>query len=117
MNNKFNKVFPSFHLFNKEFAPGYCLINIFSSCFSFHISSQSDKCLNVYIQALDNIALTSSSDPSIALMVADTSIKNQVATSISHIHIHNKQVIKIIHHAVNVTTTEAELFAIKCGRN
>jgi len=71
----------------------------------------------VYIQALDNITLTFSSDSSIALMVADTSIKNQVATSISHTHIHNKQVIKIIHHAVNVTTTEAKLFAIRCGIN
>ena len=71
----------------------------------------------MYIQALDNITLTFSSDFSIALKIADASIKNQVATSISHIHIYNKQVIKMIHHAINVTTTEAKLFAIRCGIN
>jgi len=36
MNNRFNKVFPSFDLLNVEFSPGSCLIDIFPSCFSFH---------------------------------------------------------------------------------
>ena len=117
MDNRFNKVFFSFDPFNKEFVLGYCLIDIFSSHFSFHILSKSDKCLNMYIQALDNIALTFSSDPSIALVVADASIKNQVAISISYIHVHNKQVIKIIYHTVNVIITEAKLFAIRYSIN
>ena len=118
MDNRFNKVFPSFDPFNKEFAPGYYFIDIFSNCFSFYTSSkQSNKKFNAHIQALDNIALTFSSDPSITLMVSDTSIKNQVTTSISHIHVHNKYVIKTIHYVVNVTTTEAELFTIRCGIN
>ena len=117
MDNRFNKVFFSFDPFKKQFVLGYCLIDIFSSHFSFHILSKSDKCLNMYIQALDNIALTFSSDPSIALVVADASIKNQVAISISYIHVHNKQVIKIIYHTVNVTITEAKLFAIRYSIN
>jgi len=37
--------------------------------------------------------------------------------SISHIYIHNKLVIKIIHHAVDIMTTEAKLFTIRCGIN
>ena len=118
MDNRFNKVFPSFDMFNKEFTPDHHLINIFLNCFSFYTSSkQSDKSLNIHIQALDNIALTSSLDPSIALVVSDISIKNQVVTSISHIYVHNKQVIKTIHHMVNVMTTEAELFTIRCSIN
>jgi len=37
--------------------------------------------------------------------------------SISHVHIHNKPVIKMIHDVVNVTTTEAKLFAIRYSIN
>ena len=117
MDNKFNKVFLSFDPFNKKFAPDHHLINIFSSCFFFHISSQSNKCLNVHIQALDNITLTFSSNLSIVLIVADASIKNQVATFISHVYIYNKQIIKMIHYTVNVTTTEAKLFTIRYSIN
>jgi len=45
------------------------------------------------------------------------SIKNQGATSIAHIHIYNNLVIKTLHYTVNITSTEAELFAIRCGIN
>jgi len=44
-------------------------------------------------------------------------IKNNVTTSIAYIHVHDRPVIKTIHHATNVTSTEAELFAIRCGIN
>jgi len=43
--------------------------------------------------------------------------KNNVATSIAHIHIHDYPIIKMLHHAINVTSTEAELFAIRYGIN
>jgi len=45
------------------------------------------------------------------------SIKNQVATSIAHIHVSNNPIIKTLYYAVNVTSTKAELFAIRCGIN
>jgi len=61
--------------------------------------------------------IVSSLDPTYALVVTDVSIKNNVATSIAHIHVHDKPVIKTVYHAVNVTTMEAELFAIRCGIN
>ena len=47
----------------------------------------------------------------------NTSIKNHVTTSISYIHSYNSPVIKTCHHTVNVSTTEAELFTIRCGIN
>ena len=118
MNNKFNKVFLSFDLFNKEFAPSSQLIDIFSSQFSFYLSpKQTNNNFKTHICLLNNISFKSSLDPSYTLVVSDTSIKNYIATSISYIHIHNKPVIKTLHHAVNVTTMKAKLFTIRCGIN
>ena len=51
------------------------------------------------------------------LVITDASIKNNITTSISHIYIHNKPITKTLHHTVNVTSIEAELFAIRCGIN
>jgi len=45
------------------------------------------------------------------------SIKNNVAMSIAYIHIYNKPLTKMIHHVVLITSTEAELFAIRCSIN
>jgi len=39
MDNRFNKVFSSFDPYNSEFSPGSRIIDIFSSCFSFHRQS------------------------------------------------------------------------------
>ena len=57
------------------------------------------------------------SSPSITIIASDASIKNNVTTSILHIHICNKPLTKTIHHAVHVTSTEVELFAIRCSIN
>ena len=69
------------------------------------------------MQQLNEITLQSSSSPNSAIVITDASIKNDIATSISHIHIHNHPLIKMVHHATYVTSTEAELFAIRCGIN
>ena len=109
MDDKHNKFFPSFSFFNKEFNPGNCIVDIFSDCFFFHPCS-----LNVkkYIESLKKITLRASSDPFWSIVVSDVSIKNQVATSISHIHSFNKSIVKTLHRAINITTAKAELFAI-----
>jgi len=52
-----------------------------------------------------------------AIVISDTSIKSQVATSITHIHIHDNPVIKTLHHVVNITSIKAKLFAIRCDIN
>jgi len=54
---------------------------------------------------------------STAIIVTDASIKNDIATSISHVHLTNHPVTKMLYHVAFVTSTEAELFAIRCGIN
>ena len=52
-----------------------------------------------------------------AIIVIDASIKNDIAISISHIHLASHPMIKTVHYMAFVTSTEAELFAIKCSIN
>ena len=52
-----------------------------------------------------------------AIIVIDASIKNDIATSISYMHLANHPLIKIVHQAAFVTNTEAKLFAIRYGIN
>ena len=61
---------------------------------------------------LEEVTFKAFSNPFSIIVVLDTSIKNQVATSISHIHSFNKLVIKTLHRAINITTAEAKLFTI-----
>ena len=118
MDNRFNKVFSSFDPHNQEFSPGSRIIDTFSSWFSFHsFNKHSKNNLTLQSYQLDDLLIVASLDPSYALVITDTSIKNNVATSITHIYIYNKPVIKTLHHVVNITTTEAELFTIRCGIN
>jgi len=51
------------------------------------------------------------------LIVTDASVKNNVATSIMHIHVHNKPMVKTLHHAINTTSTKTEFFALRYGIN
>ena len=104
MANRLNKCFPSFISLHLEFSPRLRVIDNFSD----------DKS---HTYQLNNIVLESSSSPSTTIIVSDASIKNNVATSILHMHINNKPLTKTIHHVVHVTSTEAELFAIRCNIN
>ena len=63
------------------------------------------------------MVLRNSSLPQTALVITDASIKNDIATSVSHILIANHPLIKTVHHTLYVTSTKAELFAIRCGIN
>ena len=116
MDNSFNKVFLSFVPLHPEFSPSHRVIDIFPSHFSFYsFSEQKDNSFKKHIQQLDNLAIKSPSIPLYALIIIDTNIKNNVTTFISYTHIHNKPITKTLYNAVNITSTEAELFAIKCG--
>ena len=59
------------------------------------------------------MVIESSSLQSIAIIATDASIKNNITISILHMHISNQPRIKTLHYAVFVTSSEAELFAIK----
>ena len=63
------------------------------------------------------MVLQFSSFPSMAIVVTDTSIKNDIATSISHVHLVNRPLTKTVHYAVFVTSMEAVLFTIRCSIN
>ena len=118
MDKKFNEVFSSFDPHNSEFSPGSRIINIFSSHISFYsFNKHSENNLISYSHQLDNLVIVSSEDPLYTLVVTNTSIKNYMATSIAYIYVCDRPVVKTLHHAVNITSTEAELFAIRCGIN
>jgi len=116
MDNQYNEVFPSFNPLHPELLPGNRVIDIFSDCFSFHLVSKCNS-LKDWIQKLDNLAIKSSGVSTQALVITDASVKNNVTTSISHIHIHDKLIIKTLHYASNITSTKAELFTIRYGIN
>ena len=63
------------------------------------------------------MTIQASMSPHVAIVVSDVSIKNDIATSISYIHICDQPLVKTVHHVAFVTSTEAELFAIRCGIN
>lgn len=69
------------------------------------------------IANLLNTNQASSSNTNKSIVVTDASIKSNVATSIAHIYIYDKSIIKTLYHMVNITFTEAELFFIKCSIN
>ena len=105
-NNRLNRVFPSFIHFSSEFSPRNRLIDIYSSHF-FHSTNKHKKGRKVYIQKLNNLTFQVSDDSKIVIVVSDASIKNQVATSIAHIYIHNNPVVKNFYHTVNITSIKA----------
>ena len=113
-NNRLNGIFNSFNPFSCEFSLENRLINIFPSRFSFHLLDRKNvKSKKAHMCKLNKLILQASVDPRTAVIVS----KNQVAMSIAHIHVHDNPVIKTLHHAINVTSTEAEPFAIRCGLN
>ena len=115
-NNKLYGIFSSFSPFHLELFPGSRIIDNFPECFSFNLSNK-EKSDKICFQQLDDMVLESSSSLSIAIIVTDTSIKNDIATSILHIYLTNHLMTKMVHHTAFVTSTEAELFVIRCSIN
>ena len=70
VDNKYNEFFPSFSFFNKEFKPGNRLIDFFPDHFSFHFCSPN---LKKHIEKLDEITFRMSPNPSLTIVVSDTS--------------------------------------------
>jgi len=72
---------------------------------------------NAYIHTLNKIFDNSLSNANTILVVSNTSIKNSIITSISHIHSSQNILAKIIYHIINITFTKIELFLIRCRIN
>ena len=91
---------------------------MYSSHFSFYYSDRkSSNIRKTHLCHLDEIVFNALSNPKMAVIISNVSIKNQVAISIAHIHTHDSPIVKTIHHTINITFTKAELFAIRCGLN
>lgn len=120
MNSKncLNKVFSFFNKLHKEFSLGFCLVDTFPDHFIFNIVNHKDmKAKITHWKKLDKIFDNSILNPNIVIVIADISIKNNITTSILHIYNGQDIVVKTIYHTMNVTFTEAKLFAIKCRIN
>ena len=73
MNNRFNKVFLSFSLFNYEFSLGNKLIDVFSNYFSFYsLNRKSNHNVKSHLLKLNSITLQASSNPHLVVVVTDT---------------------------------------------
>jgi len=83
----------------------------------FHANHESKDNKTAHIQKLNECIIHVSTDPKTLIIILDASVKNNVSTSITHIHLFLNPIKKMIHHAVNVTSMEAELFTIRCGIN
>jgi len=118
MDNHFNEIVPLFDPINSELFPSHIIIDMFSNHFSFQpLSKVANYNVTSQVQKLDRIAFKSLDSPSTVLVILNASIKNNVATSITYIHIRERPVTKTLHHTLNVTNTEAELVAIRCSIN
>ena len=90
----------------------------FSDQFSFNLVNKTEKEKDkTRTQELDDMVLYNSSSPHTALVITDASIKNDIATSISHVHLVNRSLTKTVYHASFMTTIETEMFTIRCGIN
>jgi len=77
MDNRFNKVFPSFSPFHYNFLLGNRFIDVFSNHFSFHsLNRKSNQDIKSHLLKLDNITLQALSDHYLVVVVTDVSIKN-----------------------------------------
>ena len=114
MYNRCNEFLSAFTLLDKEFSLGNHLHDNFPDRFSFYPHPYNTK---DQLHKLDNIIISTPSDPLACIIILDMSIRNHIATSVSHVHSFNWPIIKICYQAVNMSTTEAELFAIRCSIN
>ena len=114
-NNCLNGIFSSFNSLNSEFHPGSKLIDIFSSHFSFYKANYHNKeTRTAYCNKLDNLILNVSLKSNTIIVISDASIKNNIAISIVYIHSFSSFIKKMLYHAIDITSTVTELFAIRC---
>ena len=114
MDNRCNEFLLAFTLLNKKISLGNHLCDNFPDCFFFYFHPHNTK---DQLCKLDDIIISTSSDSSACIIISDISIKNYIATSILYIHFFNWPIIKICHQAINMSTTEAKLFAIRYSIN
>jgi len=109
INHWLNQIYPTFDSLNHELRAH--IIDIFSDCFSFNtIKRADDKARAIHRHRLNSVFQEAQNSPASSVIA---SVKSDVATA--YIWKTNTIVSKTCHHAMDVTSGEAELFAIRCG--
>ena len=117
-NNWLNKVFSAFNRLHKKLSSSFRLVDNFSNCYSFYtVNWKNTEVKNAYLCFLDKIFDNSLSNFNTVLVISDASVKNNVATLISHIHQGSNIIAKTIHYAINVIFPEMELFSVRYDIN
>jgi len=93
------------------------LVDTFSDCFFILVNKKYPDTLTSHHNGLNNILENSFIGSDTILIIIDVSVKNKVATLISHIYRDQEIIAKTVHHTMNVKPTEVKLFAIKCRIN
>ena len=91
MDNRCNEFLPSFALLDKKFSLENCLCDNFPDCFSSYSQFHN---INDQLCKLDNITIQASLDSLACIVISNASIKNQVATSVLHVHSFDRPIIK-----------------------
>ena len=92
--------------------------NGFSDWFSFSLfDKHHDDTKKIRTQQLNNMVIELLNSSSTAIIITDASVKNDITTSILHMHTYNNPITKTLHHVVYITSTEIELFTIRCSIN
>jgi len=115
VNNHLNGILSSLH---KELSSGFWLVDNFPDHFSFYTVNHKDKDIkNAHLCKLNKVFKDSLVDSKTVIVIFNTSIRNNIATSISYVCLGHNILAKTIHHAVNVISTEVKLFVIRCRIN
>jgi len=117
-NDYLNKILSSFNSFYKKLSLSFQLVDNFSDYFSFYIVNSKDKDItDTYLCKHDKVLEDSLVVYKIVIIISNTSIKDNVAMTISYVCLDYNILAKTIYYTVNVTSTKMELFAIRCGIN
>jgi len=116
INHCLNQVLPVFDNLNKELSLGFCLVDTFSDYCSFNIVKHKDaKARIAHLNKLENIYRALKNNPDTLFIIIDTSVKNNIVMSVTHIQKEQALITKAIYHTMNILPTEVKLLTIKYG--
>jgi len=109
-------VLSAFDNMNKELSPSFCLVDTFSDCFSFNIVECKDtEARTAHLRKLNDIYKLSKNNPNTLFVITNASVKGDITTPVMPSHRKHAIISKTVHHTINVTSTKAELFTIRCS--
>ena len=84
--NNLNEIYSFFNRLHRELSSGFYLCDNFSNYFSFHkVDKKKPENICNLLKSLDKLLFNSFLNPNIVIIIADTSIRNNITTSVSYI--------------------------------